>query len=597
MSVRLAAFLFVCLLALPVAAQTPSQPPQPIITAENAAQLHEAAVLGRGVPKALAWSWDGSQLAVATRVGVWLYNPADPAAAPVLLADQNGATSAAFHPNGQLLAIGSDDGSIALWDVASREKRASLLNHLYTVHLLTFSQDGSLLASADHSGITRLWDIDSNSERTVVQHPGVPNRVAFHPGGAEFATGGEEGTRVWSVEGELVRELDPADLLTYDGLGNLALADGNQLTLWDETGMVWSVPADFDGEIRALLLRLGEVHVVLARDDHFALVQPLTGHLMWELPLPADAELLSFNLPEQAMVAYLPDQGEVSLWALPYATEQGGFSGFHESFTSLLVEDGQIMAGDHGGQVASWAAGEQLLRFDSNHEVTALARFEGTLYAAVGDKSVRRWDHTTGTPERLAGHNGRVTALSSSENMLASAGTDSMVLLWNDSGYHVLAHNAPVLAVALSSDGAALVSGQEDGMVRVWDTELREQRFAVQAHNAPVRSAAFQPDGTLVASGGDDSVIKLLNAETGETVTELHGHIRTVNALAFSPAGDLLASGSNDGTVRVWQVASGETLVTLEGHTSGVTALAFSADGGQLVTTGFDGTVRVWTVG
>jgi hypothetical protein len=160
-------------------------------------------------------------------------------------------------------------------------------------------------------------------------------------------------------------------------------------------------------------------------------------------------------------------------------------------------------------------------------------------------------------------------------------------------------HGKAVRALAFSPDGTLLASAGVDRQIVLWDTTAwKPARNPIRGHEGGVSCLAFSPDGTLIASGSEDKTVRVWNTTTGAPTSEpLTGHRFVVRGIEFSPDGRILASTSPDSTVRLWDAATWKPLAeplsgpVPEGASQSV---SFSPNGRNLATGGGDGSVRLW---
>ncbi len=149
----------------------------------------------------VAFSADGRFLISAGPRVVHIRNVANSGERLVLAGHASGVPVVAFSPDGKLLASGSKDKTVALWDTQTGRALPTLPALTHYVQALAFSPDGQVLATGDYHRGLRLWDV---ATRTELEAPGRPPgeflyAVAFSPDG-QYLAASAGGLSVWRIE-------------------------------------------------------------------------------------------------------------------------------------------------------------------------------------------------------------------------------------------------------------------------------------------------------------------------------------------------------------------------------------------------------------
>ncbi len=211
------------------------------------------------------------------------------------------------------------------------------------------------------------------------------------------------------------------------------------------------------------------------------------------------------------------------------------------------------------------------------------------------DGTARVWNAASAVERvRLPQRAGSVSsAVFSPDGRLVVAGGVGGSTLWEWGSPRLLTPLAGNKAV-FSPDGRRVLTVDGE-MVRVWDVD-REDEIVALPVQAPVKVASFSRDGTRIVSGSDDGTIRIWDVASGGSLVELRGHQSVVNDLAFSPhqpdpARLTLVSAGADGTARIWDPYIGQVLSWPD---KAPNSASFSADGDLVIGGGADGVARVW---
>ncbi|WP_426503794.1 Hsp70 family protein [Dactylosporangium sp. McL0621] len=175
----------------------------------------------------------------------------------------------------------------------------------------------------------------------------------------------------------------------------------------------------------------------------------------------------------------------------------------------------------------------------------------GRVLAAAGTDGVLRLFDLVAAGVTVAGEGPplHAAAFSRDGSALATGDDAGRVTLHHQSVTHLHGHRGAVLGVAFG--GSVVASAGADATVRLWDGGTGR---VLTGHLDPVTAVAFSPDATLLASAGLDSTIRLWDPATGAHLHTLDGHDGAVRALAFTPDGSTLVSAGADGAVRLFSL-------------------------------------------
>jgi transcriptional regulator with XRE-family HTH domain len=191
-------------------------------------------------------------------VAAWQINPSSAARSAMLAAVarpgiailegySDTVLSVAFSPDGTTLASGDNDGTVQLWDVATRQPTGLSLSNAGAVNWVAFSPDGKTLATGDVAGTVRLWDVATHRPigAPFTVDAGQVDSMALSPDSKTLATGSADGkVRLWDMTTRRqlqlghpsISQIGPVDSVAFS-LDGKTLASGSR----DGTVQLWGM--------------------------------------------------------------------------------------------------------------------------------------------------------------------------------------------------------------------------------------------------------------------------------------------------------------------------------------------------------------------
>jgi WD40 repeat protein len=474
----------------------------------------------------------------------------------------------AMNPAGNMVVTGDGGGSLSVWKYPSWEAGQPLNSFHNKITNLVFSVDGSLLASGSQDGQVDVWDTSTWKHLTTVE--AVADFMAFSPDGRYLVLGTHfDGGTLWGVSGQSavakpVVQPTPLSLPVQTNMrGDFERLNAENGSWLEPLVELW--PGSL--EVSHFTIVENPAASSASLNPFFLIYSGTAGKklVLWDPQNNRGSEL--FSLDDSAMIidrlAASPDGKWVVLAARNLlmlggisSDEQGTPSvNFQEIPTGDLLEktplltnlwpafshNNRILAVENGlGDILLWdlIANQKLeiIHREIQNGISVCSHHSAGLYFTLDDKAlisackadILSLDLTTyknATLLKTQGDGG-VFTLSPDGSYLAQAafGEANITVRKFPSGgqtARLAGHDLPIINLAFSPDGNLLASSSQDGTFVVWDTHTWKRLTSLPVRTFPF---VFTPDNKFVITGAAlDKSVWLWGVKNGSSAAARSG--------------------------------------------------------------------------
>ena len=603
----------------------------------------------------VAISPEATRLAIASTIGIWLYDSETNREIALLDAHKPPCTSLAFSPDGRTLAAGTYDGKIQLWNSETGASKETFAGHTGPISKLFFAQNSETLISTggnwQEDRTIQLWNTETWENRTTLPLKVVNNAVVLSPDGNVIAINHSNGIGLWDVNtakqiaNVTDKRLSPYSLyclvFSPDG-GFLAIGNSNDIYLWDiKTQQFHGSLIGHESSVRFLKFSPDSKILASASRGH---TDQGTGIWLWDvekgqyiatlLGHKEGVRLFEFSPTSDTLVSTSGDL-TIRVWDMHAGQLKAALTGHKAELFSLeFSQDGNtLIARDWDGNIHSWdlRTGEYKDVFTGKTDPRtteftqvqydrftwyspAIFSADGkTIYCANADNTIWVCDTNTGKlKKKLTGYMFQPydVVFSPDRQTVANAGSDNIIHLWMDTGkikVTLKTNVEKVRPIGFSPDGKILASvGQNN--IQLWDVKVDTAKVVSQRSTLKevMHLISFIQDRAPLQYqrqlANFARTVRSKEIRSEQYRVTLKGHTGYVGAVVFSPDGKTLASGGSwnnttqkyDTTILLWDLQTAQSKAILTGHASGIRCLGFSPDGKILASGSHDKTIRLW---
>ncbi|MEN9399975.1 MAG: hypothetical protein RL632_1076 [Bacteroidota bacterium] len=228
--------------------------------------------------------------------------------------------------------------------------------------------------------------------------------------------------------------------------------------------------------------------------------------------------------------------------------------------------------------------------------------FDQKVYSASADGFVARWDIGLGTQDKFAINIGKpvYSLMVSATGDFLMAGTNAGDLYVFDLEKrceikHFVQHKTAIFSIVENLHKGVLYSSDADGNVAVWDANTLAHQLFLPLGCGKIRRMSVSSDGAFLAIGGQDGFVRILDTDFYNEVSSFYAHQDGVSAVLFHPEkNEILYSGGKDAILRLWDWKSGTIQKEIPAHNFVIYDILYVPENSLIISASRDKTIKLW---
>ena len=529
-----------------------------------------------------------------------------------ILKAHNGPITAVINLNDDLIASGSTDNVIKIWDVKTNCKKIKELEgHNNAISCLKFIDD-NLIVSGSIDRTIKIWDMNNDYKciDTLRNFIGEIKCIENNYEKNIIYASDDNNIKVWKkdINYNLIKTIK-AHKISSILITNLLLIAGSKDTIG-----LWGINEDYTF-ILALLGHNDTINSLIMEKDNLISASDDKTIKVWDINLCTciftlnshNGKIKSINIKNKILIS-ISEEFVMKLWDCEkeFKCIKTSQLDCKNSFSIISNIKNKIIIGTKDKSIKIWDMNDKFkcintLKENTHNSTTLIQLKDDKIVSGAVDNSIKIWDPNDNNKciKTLIEHTDAISSLLLlKDGKIVSGSRDNTIKIWDsDDNFkciQTLTEHTDWVSSLIQLNDDKIISGADDKTIKIWDPKDNYKCIkTLKEHSNWVRSLIQLNDGKFI-SGSADKTIKIWDPKDNfKCIKTLTEHTNWVKSLIQLNDGKII-SGSADKTIKIWDPNDNfKCIKTIIGHTDAISSLVVLKDG-KIVSGAADKTIKIW---